>query len=153
MLPKIYQQLDEMMQLVPYAPQRNPKISGVNAGWHIAHSMITIQKIYDSIIKTDPANYKSKHTLGRLIVLGCNYIPRGKVTSPKEVVPEHEYSLEELKQRIAQSRERLQQWDKVGAQQYFMHPVLGCLNKKPSLRFFYVHTNHHLKIIRDILRG
>jgi hypothetical protein len=33
---------------------------------------------------------------------------------------------------------------------YFTHPIFGDLDVPKTLKFFTVHTNHHLKIIQDI---
>lgn len=35
--------------------------------------------------------------------------------------------------------------------QYFSHYIFGILNRDKTLRFIEIHTNHHLKIVRDIL--
>ena len=35
---------------------------------------------------------------------------------------------------------------------YFRHLIFGYLNKKRTIRFLQIHTAHHLKIIKDILK-
>ena len=35
---------------------------------------------------------------------------------------------------------------------YFKHFIFGMLSKKQTLRFLEMHTKHHLKIVRDILK-
>ena len=36
---------------------------------------------------------------------------------------------------------------------YFKHPIFNMLTKKQTLRFLEMHTKHHLKIVRDILKN
>lgn len=35
--------------------------------------------------------------------------------------------------------------------QFFTHTLFKQLNKKQTLKFLGLHTNHHLKIVKDIL--
>jgi len=35
---------------------------------------------------------------------------------------------------------------------HFNHFIFGALNKNRTIRFLEIHTNHHLKIIKDILK-
>ena len=35
----------------------------------------------------------------------------------------------------------------------FKHPYFGVLNLKMTKRFLEIHTNHHLKIIKEILQS
>jgi len=35
--------------------------------------------------------------------------------------------------------------------QYFTHPIFGDLQLPSAIRFLYVHSYHHEKIIRDIV--
>ena len=38
----------------------------------------------------------------------------------------------------------------LNANSYFTHPYFGDLNLKKTIWFLNLHTNHHLKIIKDI---
>jgi hypothetical protein len=35
---------------------------------------------------------------------------------------------------------------------FFIHPLFKQLNKKQTIKFLKLHTNHHFKIIKDILK-
>ena len=79
-----------------------------------------------------------------------NHIPRGKVKAPNIVIPKQSITQEQIEQEIELAKANLQTLASTQKQKYFTHPIFGDLNVPKTLRFFIVHTNHHLKIIRDI---
>ena len=45
--------LAELYTYISQAEKLNNKISSVNVGWHIEHTLLVIQKISESVIKSD----------------------------------------------------------------------------------------------------
>ena len=145
--------LDELERYAPHADVVNTVVSKGAVGWHIEHSLLTIRKIVEFAASTDPNAYKGAFKPARIFVLGLGIIPRGKVKSPQSVTPEFLPDPAMLSGSIAAARNSLGTLLQLEANQYFTHPMLGVLNKRPTERFLQVHTEHHLKIIRDILAG
>ena len=57
---------------------------------------------------------------------------------------------EEIIEEIEIAKANLQTLSTTQQNKYFTHPIFGDLSVPKTLRFFTVHTNHHLKIIRAI---
>jgi len=80
----------------------------------------------------------------KIIVFTRKKIPRGRAKSPKIVIPKKydELSLEkDCKNSI------------IDKDKYFKHPYFGDLKLDKAIQFLEIHTNHHLEIIHDILKG
>jgi len=146
------EQIDLLESFIPKYADLAPSTSKASVGWHIEHSLLTIQKIIQRVKASDAAEYKSSYKFGRIIVLGFRMIPRGRAQSPKVVVPEGLIDAASLKISIYKTRQLLPELETLTKNQHFSHPVLGVLNKKPMKKFLRVHTAHHLKIIKDIIR-
>ena len=128
----------------------NDSISGETIGWHIAHSCMVINTITNAIVHSNPAKAKPVFNATYYWFLLTNYIPRGKVKAPNIVIPKQSITQEQIEQEIELAKANLQTLASTQKQKYFTHPIFGDLNVSKTLRFFIVHTNHHLKIIRDI---
>ncbi len=130
----------------------NDKVSKSNVGWHIEHILLTISLVIESVKKSNPKHYKWSFKLPRILVLYMKKIPRGRAKSPQVVVPKT-YSEESLKERLEYAKLLIQELQNINPVQYFNHPFFGNLKLNKTITFLEIHTEHHLKIINDILEN
>jgi hypothetical protein len=131
----------------------NSQVSQVNVSWHLAHSLKVLHNIIKVLQVSNPADYRWRFNLNRSFVYFINFIPRGKGKAPKAVVPANEISKEELHKDIATVRQLLEELQHLDTKSNFTHPYFGQLNLKQTKKFLVLHTNHHLKIMDDIIRS
>jgi hypothetical protein len=67
-------------------------------------------------------------------------------------MPSEELSPTSILKSIQAARASIEALSKADKNQYFTHPIFGDLNTGQTFKFLGVHTNHHLKIIKDILK-
>ena len=144
--------VSELEQAIPTQHLQAPSVSKVQLGWHIEHSLLTINRIIGALEKSDPDAYKRKFNIGRLIMFKAKFFPRGRAQSPKAVIPK-EFDEVTLMTHVVSTRERLPGLEQLEENKYFYHPYLGNLNVEDAKRFLLIHTEHHLKIIRDIAKA
>ena len=130
----------------------NQMVSEANVGWHIMHSCLVITSITDAIMKSDPSLYNKKFSWKAFFVLLFNKIPRGKAKAPSFTQPASEVSSDMVLQQIADARKSAELLLTLNKNKYFTHPIFGDLQLPTAIRFLYVHSYHHEKIIRDILQ-
>lgn len=129
----------------------NTIVSKSSVGWHLEHSLKTIDQIVTACKKSDSTHYRWKFKLNRFLILDVLHkIPRGKARAPKVVQPEGEISKESLQLHWEKVQQNLENWEGLNENCYFLHPFFGDLNKKATEKFLVLHTKHHLKIIEDI---
>jgi hypothetical protein len=144
--------LPELANYIADYNQFNHAISEASVGWHIEHSLLVIKQVTATVAQSEPKLYKSKFNLSRFFVFLLKTIPRGKAKAPKVVIPVDEITLETLQESLKNTYQAITYLKDCEANQYFMHPFFGQLNKKQTIKFLEIHTEHHLKIIRDILK-
>lgn len=131
----------------------NLTVSGGSVGWHIEHSLKTIDQIVTACKNSNPANYQWHFNFKRFLILTvAKKIPRGKAKAPKIVRPEGDISLETLVLSLEKVKENLKNWESLDKNAHFPHPFFGVLNKKETENFLVLHTKHHLMIVNDILK-
>ena len=145
--------LDQFESSITLFEKENLAISKSNVGWHIEHSLLTINGITTVILRSNPKEYQWKFKVGKLIILILGKIPRGKVKAPQIVFPKTTIDQPSLQEHINKSRNSLKELESVSNNHYFEHPYFGKLKKKETLRFLEIHTNHHWKIIEDIIKS
>ena len=133
--------------------KENTKISQATVGWHIEHSLMTIEKISKAVIKSDPTKYKWSFNLTQYVILVLKRMPRGKVKAPSVVEPIAQTTKEILMDKIGQTRELIENLNTLESDKFFTHPYLGDLKLKQAILCMGIHTQHHLNIIRDIVRA
>ena len=142
----------ELATFIPNYNQSNRAISEVAVGWHIEHCLLVIKQITATVAQSEPKLYKSKFNVKRFIVFLTKIIPRGKAKAPKVVIPVDEITIETLQESLKNTYQAITYLKDCEENQYFMHPFFGQLNKKQTIQFLAIHTQHHLKIVRDILK-
>ncbi len=142
--------LQQLETYIPVYQKKNTAVSNENLGWHIAHSCMVINTITNAIVHSNPAKAKPVFSASFYWFLLTNHIPRGKAKAPNIVIPGKTITQTEIVTQLELAKANLQTLASTEKQKYFTHPIFGDLNVPKTLRFFIVHTNHHLKIIRDI---
>ena len=151
MINKIAIQLREMQALTEQWETTNPAISSSSVGWHLLHNLQVINGVVATLAASNPSDYAPKHTFRKWYILLTKKIPRGKARAPKAVIPE---SISKDDLEAALDRASLSVLNLLNQQpnQFFQHPLFGHLSTKLATRFLWIHTEHHLKIVRDILK-
>ena len=152
-MPKLLSLIDQLAQQIQNLDQVNHTVSKGSVGWHIEHSLLVITQIVEGVKLSDPSKYKWEFNFKRLVVLALNQIPRGKATAPPSVFPIENLTQAHLMESINKAKNSLSVLDSCDPKQYFTHPFFAHLNVAPTKRFFVVHTTHHLRIIKDILKA
>jgi D-serine dehydratase len=144
--------LPELANYIAHHNKSNKAISEVAVGWHLEHSLLVIKQITATVAQSEPKLYKSKFNLSRFVVFLTKIIPRGKAKAPKVVIPNDEITMETLQESLKNTYQAIAYLKDCQENQYFMHPFFGQLNKKQTILFLAIHTQHHLKIVRDICK-
>ena len=149
---KIENYLSEMEGLVSKHTVLDEKISSANIGWHLEHTLLVLEYSLRALPTSIIADYKPKTSLRKTIILFTRKIPRGIAKAPKGVRPIDENITEEnLHQRLDTVKKLLLAANSLSQNHFFPHPFFGDLRLKTAIRFLEIHTNHHLKIVREIV--
>lgn len=146
------QTLSTIESYIPQGDQQQMSISKVNVAWHLDHSLKVINAVINSMQNSDPSMYKNNFTLLGRVVLTLNYIPRGKGKAPKYVVASKIITEQDINAQLAEARQKIAVIPKLDKNAYFKHPIFGNINTSRVIRFLDAHTNHHLKIVKSILK-
>lgn len=121
--------------------------------WHVDHCLRILEGVPDAMRQSKPADYKAKSSLMKSIIMTTGWIPRGKGKSPKQVLPdENVLDAATVKKRFDRAFHEVNNAATLPDTSFFKHPLFGCLKRDEALKFLKIHTNHHLKIMRDIVR-
>lgn len=152
MIMTIKQQLARIEALLPNIGISDEDVSKASVGWHLEHSLLILNSSLKGLTMTNPSDYNPKFSIKKFIFLGFGIIPRGKIKAPKQFVPLEQTTEETIKMLLDSAKERLEAVSNLPGKAYITHPFLGDFDKKTTLKFLEIHTNHHLKIVDDILK-
>jgi len=142
--------LSQLESKIPFYEMSNSSVSNTTVGWQIEHSLKTIYLIVQAVKNSNPQEYHWKFNKNKLFISVIGFIPRGKAKAPKVVLPDDNITEETLKNSLKNVKTLLLDWYSLDKNSYFPHPYFGDLNKKSTLWFLKLHTQHHLKIVNDI---
>lgn len=148
--------MDREFQLIKeyleFFEKENTKISRASVGWHLDHSLRVFDSVFVTMKNSKPADYKKEFNALRLLTFTIGSFPRGKVKAPKRVLPPEIISKQDIENQLNKAIKNYKIIEGLERSQHFTHPLFKQLNKKQTLKFLKLHTNHHLKIVRDILK-
>jgi len=130
----------------------NYLVSKSPVGWQIDHSLRVIVNIVSVLKNSNPDDYKYNFNLKRSIVYFRKKIPRGNGKAPKSVRTFDKITLEDLQTQFEVARKTIKDLENLDPKSNFKHPHFGRMNLKQTRFFLILHTNHHLEIIKDILK-
>ena len=145
--------LQKIDRYIPYFQNKNLDFSNVSVGWQLDHALKVINGVSVILAKTDPKKFKKDFNIRRSIIFTIGFIPRGRAKAPKQVLPPEIITEEDLYAQLKTAQEHIKTIDKVDENAFFIHHIFGNLNKAQTLRFLDIHTNHHLKIVEDIIKN
>ena len=149
---KLLNQVKKLEMHIPDYVKQQSTVSTANVGWHIEHSLMVFIIIITAVENSDPAIYKSTFNMNKLLVYTLNKIPRGRAQAPKIVQPLGEVIPENLIPQVEKAFLKIRSLANLQKNHHFDHPYFGKLNLSETIKFLTIHTNHHLKIINDILK-
>lgn len=145
--------IDELETKLPFIEQKKESVSQVTVGWHLEHSLLALIKMISAVENSNPADYKWKFSLQRSVVLILGKFPRGRGKAPDSVKPGNEISKTNINGLFAKARQKAESYEKISPGKFFKHPIFGDLKGKQARGIITIHTQHHIKIINDIIGG
>lgn len=149
---KVEDLLSELASLIKFHEKQIESISKSSIGWQLDHALKVINAVCKVAPDSSPEKYKPNTTFIKFFVMTFGYIPRGRAKAPK-IVTSDAINEQDLIAQHKEAIEGLKKLEKLHPNQYFSHPMFGHLNAKALRKFLYIHTYHHLKIMRDILNA
>ena len=144
--------IKELESYVVVKDKRNNNISTSDVAWQIDHSLKVFNLVSETLLNSDPKLYSSKFNKWRFICFTFGHFPRGRVKAPKFVRPPEIILIEDLNSQLQIAYQNIEKIKSANVYAHFKHFIFGVLHKKRTVRFLQLHTTHHLKIIRDILK-
>ena len=144
--------LNLLESYIPHSKSVAVNVSKAAVAWHLDHSLRVLNAVAESMSKSDPTLFRNNFTFIGKICLKIGFFPRGKAKAP-EYLKSPEIILEAaLVSQLAAARAHIKVIKNLEENAYFRHPLFGHINKKRVFRFMDTHTNHHLKIVKSILK-
>lgn len=150
-LNKLQLQLEEIASNMVNFELTNEAVSAASVGWHIEHSLLVINGVVETLKTSDPKLFKRKFNLKKEIIYILGKFPRGKVRAPRPVRPSEEMDKIKTEKHLEKTKLAYAELANLENGVFFKHPIFGNLQLRDSIRFLEMHTEHHLRIIREIV--
>ncbi len=157
---QLHRHLDRLQALLdegePLLARRVAKVSAWSVGQQADHMLKILDRGLTRVERGGKTPSRGINLTGR-ICLGLGWIPRGVGKAPEGMegtetsAPELAAHLAAIRARLAAVRDR-QEGMRPG-ERVLPHPYFGGLDLPQTVRFWAIHTAHHLKIVDDIRRA
>lgn len=148
---KLRNQIEEIETTFAHLALTNTSISSASVGWHLEHAMLVLNAVIESMKKSDPAGYKQSFNLKKLIIFSRRKFPRGRGKAPKAVTPTEQPNAVDVQHHLEKTKLALAELPTLNKAAFFKHPLFGHLRQRDAIRFLEIHTEHHLRIVREIV--
>ncbi len=145
--------LDEIERCFIHRDVSNKEVSQVDVAWQLDHILKAINNIATKLEASDREDYQLNFNATRTVVFLAGDFPRGVAQAPPSVVPPEVITDKSLMQQLILAREKVISIQSLHKRSSFLHETFGLLDRDESARLLEIHTDHHLKIIRDILEA
>ena len=132
--------------------KQNYKISSKSVGWHIDHSLRTINNAVFELKNSNPTRFAYAINHRRTFLFFCKKIKRKSLRSPRSNRNFGNITLEELIFQFELAKSNITTIEKSNTKSNFNHPYFGQLNIAQTCIFLNIHTKHHVEIIKDIIK-
>ena len=146
-------EITDLKEMINHSKLHASQVSAKGIDWHLDHTLKVISVVIKALKQSDPSNYQRKYNILRSVIFISGKIPRGKGKAPRSVLPPENILAKDLHFQLDQAVKVLNDIEKLPVNSNFKHPYFGQLDLKLTLRFLDIHTNHHLKIMRDIVKA
>jgi len=143
--------LKQIENYIPDYEKINPAISKANVAWHLDHNLKVINAVITNMKASDVTLFRNNFSFLGKVFFTLGFFPKGKAKAPKHVMPPEIIVKEDIIKQLMEAIENIKEIDKLSKNSYFRHPLFGHIPKRRVVRFLNIHTNHHLKIIKNIL--
>lgn len=150
MFDELFREID---QYIPHASQNAKLVSKRGVDWHLNHTLKVIISICKALKASETDSYHPRFHCIKSFIFITGYIPRGKGKSPKAFNSPENVSEKTLRALWQEAKYELKSIDDLHPDRFFSHTYFGDLNLRQSKKFIRIHSKHHLKIIRDILKA
>ena len=147
-LPELLAQLESKIDAFETT---NTAVSTSTIGWQIDHSLKVIIGIINQLKVSELRKLPLRFNFAKTVIFFTKTIPRGKAKAPKSVQSYDKIEKVDLINQIEMARKLIIELEELDNKSNFKHPYFGQLNKIETIKFLKIHTNHHLKIVNDIL--
>lgn len=144
--------LDTIEDCIQHNKVINTDVSKVNVSWHLDHSLKVINSVIKNMQNSDSALYIDNFSFLGKALLKLKFFPRGKAKAPEYVMPSEAILVDDIKTQLVEARQNIKTIPNLDKNAFFKHPLFGNVNTSRVIRFLDVHTNHHLKIVKRILK-
>ncbi|MDW3194377.1 MAG: hypothetical protein R8G66_18520 [Cytophagales bacterium] len=141
--------IEEYLQ---HRDMRNTEVSQADVAWHLDHILKVIDRLYGGVEVSKAEDFPgSNFSVQKEIVFLLGDFPRGVAQAPESVTPPETILTEDIIRQLEDAKARISEASQLNPDQFVNHPVFGPMGRNEALRFIEIHTDHHFKIIEDIL--